>query len=442
MSTVVRARLASAVAIVFFSGYIGSARQTLPANQRGQAKRMLATIHSAIRDNYYDRTFHGIDLETHFRTAAVKLDEARSISHAYGIIAQALIEFDDSHTYFIPPMRPISVEYGWQMRMVGDACYVTAVKPGSDAAAKGLKPGDRLLQVDQFVPARLDLWKLRYLLYTLSPRPLVKMIVQSPGDSASRPIEVAAKITSRPRVVEVSIDHIERFISEQKHEARATSNRFGRAGEVALWKLSGFDFEPGDVDRLLDDAVKGASGLVLDMRGNGGGLIKTLEQLVGRLFDRDVKIADVKSRKSTRALVAKKRRTPFGGKLAVLIDADSGSAAEVLARLVQIEKRGIVIGDRSAGAVMQGQIMTGGLEAAEGVLVYYASITSADLIMHDGRSLEKAGVNPDELILPAPTDMAAGRDPVMARAVAALGGSLDAAAAGAMFPVEWKAPAK
>jgi len=58
--------------------------------------------------------------------------------------------------------------------------------------------------------------------------------------------------------------------------------------------------------------------------------------------------------------------------------------------------------------------------------------------MKDGKSLEHVGVVPDELLLPTAADLAAGRDPVLARAITLLGGSLDAAAAGKLFPVEWK----
>ncbi|MEX2269960.1 MAG: S41 family peptidase [Vicinamibacterales bacterium] len=430
-----------AVAFVVLLGWALPAQGPPPpisSHHRAQAKRMLSSLKAAIREGYYDPAFRGIDLDAHFKQAAAKLDAAQTLPHAYGIIAQALIDFNDSHTYFIPPTRSALVEYGWEMQMVGDACYVTAVKPGTDAAAKGLKPGDEVLQLDQFTPRRLDLWKLRYLLHTLSPRSRVRMMVRSPDDAAPRPLEIAAKVTPQPKVIEVNIDDLENLFWRASREARTARNQFGGAGDVAVWKLSGFDFDPQDVDRLLDTAIQRASALVLDMRGNGGGFMKTLEQLAGRLFDRDVIVANVKTRKSTRPMIAKKRRAPFTGRLVVLIDADSGSAAELLARLVQLEKRGIVIGDRSAGAVMQGQMFVDGIENALGHMIFHASVTHADLVMTDGKSLEKVGVTPDELLLPTGADLAAGRDPVLARAVTALGGSLDSAAAGAMFPIRWK----
>jgi C-terminal processing protease CtpA/Prc len=72
------------------------------------------------------------------------------------------------------------------------------------------------------------------------------------------------------------------------------------------------------------------------------------------------------------------------------------------------------------------------------VIEYGASITNADFIMSDGKSLEHIGVTPDELLKPSAEDMAANRDPVLARAFDVLGVKVEPARAGAMFPVEWE----
>lgn len=72
------------------------------------------------------------------------------------------------------------------------------------------------------------------------------------------------------------------------------------------------------------------------------------------------------------------------------------------------------------------------------VVFYGASITDADVIMPDGKSLEKTGVTPDQIILPTPKEMMARQDPVLSKAAAVLGVKLDPEKAGAFFPIEWK----
>jgi C-terminal processing protease CtpA/Prc len=115
----------------------------------------------------------------------------------------------------------------------------------------------------------------------------------------------------------------------------------------------------------------------------------------------------------------------------------SASAAELFAREIQLENRGIILGDRSAGDVMEAQIyrFSQGTEYAQ---IWYAFfITEADLVMKDGKSLEHVGVTPDEIVLPTAKDLAAGRDPVLAHAAELAGLKLDPDAAGKLFPFEW-----
>jgi C-terminal processing protease CtpA/Prc len=96
--------------------------------------------------------------------------------------------------------------------------------------------------------------------------------------------------------------------------------------------------------------------VVLDLRGNPGGSVSVLTKLVGGFFAHDVRIGDRKRRKDSEPQIAKTRGgKAFGGKLIVLVDSRSSSAAEIFARVVQLEKRGVVLGDRSAGAVMEAQ---------------------------------------------------------------------------------------
>jgi len=72
--------------------------QSLSRIERGQAKDMLNAVRNEIKNKYYDPTFRGLDLEARFRIAEEKLDKAVTLGQAFGIIAQAVLELNDSHT--------------------------------------------------------------------------------------------------------------------------------------------------------------------------------------------------------------------------------------------------------------------------------------------------------------------------------------------------------
>ncbi len=67
-------------------------------------------------------------------------------------------------------------------------------------------------------------------------------------------------------------------------------------------------------------------------------------------------------------------------------------------------------------------------------MFYGVQITEADVVMSDGGRLEGVGVTPDELLLPTAADLAAHRDPVLARAITLAGVPITAEKAGLMYP--------
>ncbi len=150
---------------------------TLSGKDRDRGVQILEVIQEGIEEHYYDRTFRGIDLKARFKLARERIKKASTNGEVFSIIAGLLGDFDDSHLYFIPPNRTSRVEYGWQLQLVGNKCYVVSVKPGSDAAEKGLKVGDEIWSIDGYEPTRQNLWKIRYSYYTLKPRPAVRLMI-------------------------------------------------------------------------------------------------------------------------------------------------------------------------------------------------------------------------------------------------------------------------
>jgi len=410
----------------------------LSSQDRDRALIMLKAARDDIKKNYYDPGFRGIDLEGRSKAAEERIKQAKSNAEVFGIIAQMLLDFNDSHTIFLPPQRSTRVEYGWQMQTFGDDTFVIAVKPKSDAEAKGIKPGDKVLKIDGIAPNRSNLWIYYYLYTALAPRPVVRIELQGPGEQP-RLLEVTAKLREGKKVFDLTdtID-VNAYWRDLEDEARMNQHKTVEIGaDVGVWRMPSFDLSEDEVDNIVNK-VKKHKTLILDLRRNGGGDEKTLLRLIGNLFDRDITVGNIKRRKEEKALIAKTRGdSGFKNNLIVLIDSESSSAAEVLARVVQMEKRGTVLGDRSSGKVMRSRLYSHQI-GLETVVYYGVSVTDADLIMSDGKSLEGAGVTPDEVLLPTGEDLRAQKDAVLARAVATAGGTIDPMEAGKFFPFKWK----
>ena len=335
-----------------------------------------------------------------------------------------------------PPRRPVVVDPGYRVTAVGEDCFVTAVRPGSDAAAK-LHPGDSVVQMDGFHVTRSGLFDMERHFHVLSPSPEDRLTLQAPGGER-KPVVVANIVKERKRFLDlqsVESNDLRDLEMEGSADDQQNRERVFESGDVAIWKMSRFAFDVDTLSKVMGKVQKHGT-LVLDLRDNGGGSVESLQNLMGRLFDHDVKIADLVARKPQKPMMAKHWGRTYTGKLVVLLNSNSASASEIFARTMQLEHRGTVIGDRSAGAVMEAR----SFDSAQGAdikILYGFSVTVANVIMTDGKSLEGVGVTPDTLLLPTAEDFAAGRDPVLAAAAKEGGLVLDAVQAGKMFPYEW-----
>jgi len=406
--------------------------------QRGNAIQMLHGVRDTVLKEYYDPTFHGQDMKARFKEAEDRIQKVQHMDGALGAIAGALAYLDDSHTFFLPPRRPMSIRYGYRYEMVGDACFVTAVKPNTDAARK-LKPGDQILTMEGFRPTRDGLWEMRYFFGVLSPRPALHLAVKH-VDGSQEFLAVNAEVQQLTRITDLTDEEIyTRYIHELMNLDHAAWSKYKEYGDaLIIWKTTDFVWDRDKLLRMLGK-VGDHQALILDLRGNPGGMVDVLKDFVGGLFDHDVTVATRVGRKGNLKPEEAKTRGShaFAGKLIVLIDSQSASAAEMFARLVQLEHRGVVVGDRSAGAVMEAKDHD--LQMGSDVKIFYGlELTEANVIMSDGKSLEHIGVTPDQIILPTAADLAAERDPVLAKAAQLAGyDKLDPVAAGKLFPPVW-----
>jgi C-terminal processing protease CtpA/Prc len=432
--------IVSLAAVLALPIAVARAQDKVQDKDRDRGKIMLGRIKDQLKKNYYDPKYRGMDLDTRFKTAEEKIKTATSVGQIFGTIAQVLIELDDSHTYFVPPSRAYSNEYGWTMQMIGNRCFVSSVVKGSDAESKGVKPGDEVLQAGGYQIDRTNLWKFQYLYDALRPQPGIPVILRSPNGEP-RQLDLMAKRTEHKRMTDLTnYSEYMDLVRKAERADRAGRDRFKAYGEeLLIWKMHDFDLTDSQVDDVMGKVHKYKT-LILDLRGNGGGWVTTITRLIANLIDHDVKIGDNVFRKETKPLMAKTRADKaYKGKLIILVDSRSASASEVLSRTVQLEKRGTIIGDQTAGAVMQSRFYPD--EVGLDVVVFWGvSVTISDLIMSDGNSLEHRGVMPDEVRLPTAEDLAAERDPVLSYAASLAGVKLDPVEAGKFFPIEKKRP--
>jgi len=435
-SRVKRCFMFAAAAILLIAAALAVAQELHDAD-RMRGRTMLKVIKKELEKRYYEPTFNGLDLEARFRKADQDIGQATSLGHMFGIIAQAVLDLHDSHTLFVPPSRAAKIEYGWRMRVVGETPYILAVKPGSDAAAKGLQPGDAILSVDGNTPTRQNAHIFRYRYFLVRPVPTMRLVVQSPGGQL-RQLEVVTKIEASKRVIDLT-EGEDIWDILRKAENQAVDHRFAEAENksVFVWNIPSFLDSEAEFRRIAG-RLRDYKSVVLDLRGNGGGYINSVTCLLGFFFDHDVTVGQPRGReKNMKPVVAKTQGSKaFAGKVVVVVDSESGSGAELFARVMQIEKRGTVVGDRTAGAVMQARFYQKEM-GGDNVILYGISIAETELIMSDGQNLENVGVTPDVLSLPTGADLAAGRDPVLSRAIALVGGLMLPEEAGKFFPYKW-----
>ena len=407
---------------------------TTADRQRGHA--MVSVVRGDLASRYYDTTYHGVDLAAKFAAVDQRIDQATSVDEIFASIASVFLDLGDSHTLFLPPQRTVDPDYGWTMAMVGDTAMVDSVVHGSDAEKQGVKRGDVVLSVNGYQPTRRSYAQILYLFDALRPQRGLRVVMQHPG-AAPRQLDLAARVVERSRILDLTghdggIDFW-RLVRAAENDADRMRPRYVEFGDRALvWRQRTFNLDP-EVTRELTEHARRKQGIVLDLRGNGGGAVRTLLAMIGAFFDHDVRVATARGRRDSTVLVARGAGDArIAAPVVILVDAQSASASELFARTIQLTGRGKVIGDVTAGAVMLSQYFEHRV-GMENSVFYAANISTGAVVLPDGKQLERVGVMPDELIIPASDDLAAGRDPALARALELLNVTISPAEAGSMF---------
>jgi C-terminal processing protease CtpA/Prc len=425
--------------VLFFLPDGSSAGQAaLTHFERENAEAILQQVHSEVAKRYYDDTFHGLDFNARYEEYRQKIDAVKTWAEAMRVIAAFLAGLNDSHTLFSPPLLVQREDYGYRLQMIGDRCYITEVRPQSDAEAK-VHPGDEILSLNGYALGRQDLWQLWYSLNVLQPVSATKLKRRTP-DGTIQEVSINATHILGKALRDYSLrmgdhDYVNGLLSfeQQTHFSR---QKHAEIGDLMIWRVPAVSMDLEGINDMVSLARKHRA-LILDLRGSGGGTIDFLEPFVGSMIDHEVPIAQRIGRKPMKPVTSAKAGPTFTGDLIVLVDSRTASASEVFARTMQLSHRAKVIGDRTAGSVMESVYLPLSLGSNTMQLQFGVHITTADIVMPDGQRLEHTGVIPDELLVPSAADLAAGRDPILSHAAEQLGAKLSPKAAGELFPYEW-----
>ena len=164
-------------------------------------------------------------------------------------------------------------------------------------------------------------------------------------------------------------------------------------------------FTKGVADKIRAEATKlidaGARGIVLDLRGNPGGLLGESVE-VASVFMEDGVVVAVKERGEEKRTYQAKGDALEDIPLVVLVNKGSASASEIVAGAVQDSERGVLVGQRTFG---KGTVQTiHRLDAGGGV-----KYTTAKYYTPSGDSIEEVGVQPDRVVTQAGKQLAAAR---------------------------------
>jgi carboxyl-terminal processing protease len=390
---------------------------------------------SIIDTTYYDPSFRGVDWNAVRDELRPQAARATSAPEVRAIIMTMLARLGESHFAVLPRFADPGEEDrgdrsgspGFDVRADGDVLLVTSVEPGTPAWAAGVRPGDRITAIgDAGVPslaARLPA--------TLEPRiraleiwRAAMMRLRGPAGSRVVATFVPAEGGARSRTIERIEEPGQAILlgnlppMKLDIDARAVETPSGAAAGIIR-----FNVWMAGVDAPFAEAVdrfRGARGVVIDLRGNPGGLAGMIMGLSGHFFGERVALGSMKTRApEPLTFYANPRLSrpdgtrvePYAGPLAILVDGLTGSASECFAGGMQAAGRARVFGETTMGQALPASFT----RLPNGDTLLHAI---ADFVTADGTRLEGRGVVPDEPVRVDAAALAGGRDPVLAAALA------------------------
>ncbi len=258
---------------------------------------------------------------------------------------------------------------GAEVTMMEGKIIIVAPFNDSPAEEAGLKPNDQLIKIDGEVVEGLDLYEA-----TLKIRGEkgTKVNLEIKREGVSNPIKVSVKRDEIP---------VETVIANVK---KAGDKNVGYIQITTFSENTAEDF----IKEVKNLESKNIEGLVIDVRGNPGGLLDSVEKILGELVTDDKPVVQIQQRDGEvlTSFSQNQERKPYP--ITVLIDEGSASASEILAGALQEAERYPLIGTKSfgKGTVQQAVPMGDGSNI---------KLTMFKWLTPDGNWIHKKGIKPD-----------------------------------------------
>lgn len=412
----------------------GGSRALLPDN----ALIVFDSAWSLINRSHYDSTFNGVDWAAVREELRPRAAQARTLAALRALIQEMASRLGESHYGLIPheladavdpeaprtngmdPLKP--GDAGMDVRLIEGAVVVSRVAPGGPADAAGIRPGwvlesiegrrvgDALAALDA-LPEHQRRTGLTRFLFSTNARlngPAGSPLHLRLHDGSGRPLDIRLVRRAQPGDP-VRIGNLPTYVSALVYERIARPDGCTGLIRFNVWMIP----LVREFDRAVD-AVRDCAGVVIDLRGNPGGIAGMVMGIAGHFLDEPVALGAMRSRSGELKFVANPRRVssagesvePYAGPLAILVDAMSASTSEFFAGGMQAIGRARVFGEATAGQALPAVVSR---LPNQDVLMYVI----ADYIGPDGRRIEGPGVLPDVVVTPRRDDLVAGRDPVL-----------------------------
>lgn len=261
------------------------------------------------------------------------------------------------------------VGLGIELKAEEGSLLIVNVITGSPAQQGGILPGDRIVAVDGQPTEALSTDQAANLLQGPEGSS-VKVTVVSAG-AAPRVIDVTRQHVEVPSVDEVKM--IDPAMGIGYFRLTCFQKTTSRDVDAALWSLHG----------------QGMKSLIIDLRGNPGGLLTTSVDVVDKFVEQGVIVSTRGRSPREDYSYSAHRAGTWQVPLVVLIDGDSASASEIFAGAIRDHHRGTIVGDRSYGkGSVQGifplNLANSGLR-----------LTTAKFYSPNGHPFSSVGVSPD-----------------------------------------------